>query len=679
MTIKKFKKKVPWIVFGIIVFLAFLARVFELSQKPFHHDESLHAYYSLRVALGSPHEYSALLHGPVLYYLVGLFLFMVKTIGLEISDFWARFPAAIFGTLLVAAPIFARRYLGWIATLVLCSLLAISPTLWYFGRFLREDIFVINWILYGLISWLIFWQTRNLNAAYFCAAFLAFHFVNKENSFLHAGIILLFFGLTAVTDQTETYSSRFDDTSGYIDSPVSKRVAWANIISIFGTIYILFYSSFFRHSKGALHGIIDGLYRESLLYWWNQNQIRRIDGPFDYHLPIIGNYEFLFLLPFLFAWFRLWFLAHKRMELDPGNSYVLMGGKKSFLVLFISLLTVILPFISPRIALVPEFCEHAQICVNDFGSLSTKVTKLAKLIHISNLFNILQIICYCTIGFFALTNALFIRRKLDAFLWFWLTASIGIYSYVGEKVPWLSVYIVLPLVLVSGLELGRILQREDLPVDDSATWFDRLPFLNEASTQYSKRLFWISILWIFVAAPATLYKGYLVAIKDPADPIERLVFTQTTPEVVKVRDRWLEAQKSSRKKMRVTMSGDATWPMAWYVHNLEGTDYVKPTSAKANEFDLMFLDDKDIDQLKQQFPTFAIYRLPLRAWWVPGVNPTVSQLWDYFLHRKIYPVKTPGPVDYKGLGSAKVLVLENTKGAYASLGPNPFLEKVWSP
>jgi len=64
-----------WLLLCSIVFLsAVITRLLFLDDKPYHHDESLHAYYSNRVAQGHPHEYSALLHGPVLYYLTGAFM-----------------------------------------------------------------------------------------------------------------------------------------------------------------------------------------------------------------------------------------------------------------------------------------------------------------------------------------------------------------------------------------------------------------------------------------------------------------------------------------------------------------------------------------------------------------------------------------------------------------------------
>ena len=86
-----------WILVSAVLLLAGISRLLFLADKPFHHDESLHGYYSDRVAQGFVHEYSALLHGPFLYYFVGAFLFLFGT-----GDFSARFPAALFGILLVA-------------------------------------------------------------------------------------------------------------------------------------------------------------------------------------------------------------------------------------------------------------------------------------------------------------------------------------------------------------------------------------------------------------------------------------------------------------------------------------------------------------------------------------------------------------------------------------------------
>jgi uncharacterized protein (TIGR03663 family) len=134
------RPKVFWWVCGVIGVLAIVTRFVDAQNKPFHHDESLHAYYSQRVANGNPHVYDGMLHGPFLYYFVGLFMWIFGS-----NDLIAHVPASLFGVLIVLSPLFIRKQLGNFATLVMMVLFLISPVTMYFGRFLREDVFTSIW------------------------------------------------------------------------------------------------------------------------------------------------------------------------------------------------------------------------------------------------------------------------------------------------------------------------------------------------------------------------------------------------------------------------------------------------------------------------------------------------------------------------------------------------------
>jgi uncharacterized protein (TIGR03663 family) len=50
------------------------------------------------------------------------------------------------------------------------------------------------------------------------------------------------------------------------------------------------------------------------------------------------------------------------------------------------------------------------------------------------------------------------------FLGFWSITSITAYSFAGEKMPWLTVHIALPLILFGGWGLGRFIERTDWSV-----------------------------------------------------------------------------------------------------------------------------------------------------------------------------------------------------------------------
>ena len=63
------------------------------------------------------------------------------------GDTAARVLPALFGTALVGLPILFRGYLGRMGALATSLLLAFSPTMLYFSRFARNDIYIAVWTL----------------------------------------------------------------------------------------------------------------------------------------------------------------------------------------------------------------------------------------------------------------------------------------------------------------------------------------------------------------------------------------------------------------------------------------------------------------------------------------------------------------------------------------------------
>jgi uncharacterized protein (TIGR03663 family) len=658
-----------WLAAGIAI-VAAISRFLFLSDKPFHHDESLHAYYSNRVAQGFPHEYSALLHGPVLYYFVGAFM---KVFG--VGDYSARLPAAICGVLIVLLPLLWRKKIGVVSAYAISIFLLFSPTFMYFGRFLREDAFNSLWMACSLAGFLGYRWTRKPWMAVASSSFLALHFCNKENSYLHVFIWLTGAGvIELLARRFSKGSDSFQTNLEPADQPFSERLALkVNCILVFAVIFVLFYSSFFRHSKGAMHGVLDGLYRESLLYWWDQNQKRRIDGPFDYHSPLFFNYEFALVPALIAAWWRAVRLAALRMaERESVFPFALLRNSRSVLLFSLLLLTSVL--FLPRVGLTPDGCSIAGFCLSQWmpGGISDSIDKLAHLLHITHTRHLLQIVAVALLGAISVVASVVLGRRLDAFLWWWATGAIGIYSYVGEKVPWLLIYILLPLVVLAGLEIGRGFQAGSLWID--SLQIPRSPTVRQAledweSAWSGKAGRWVAALTI-VCLCLSGWKAIRLSFRAPANPEERLVFTQTTPKVRDIRLRWLNESANQGKTPIITMSGDSTWPIAWYVHDFPGHDFIKPADGKAAEaFDAFFLDSAEAEFARKEFRAFDVYRIPLRHWWVPRPNPTFSEILEYFLTSRPYPRElrsTPGELGY---GSTDVLYLENRQ-------PGRFFEAV---
>lgn len=638
---------------------AVLSRFLFLDEKPFHHDESLHAYYSNRVAQGQPHEYSALLHGPVLYYLTGAFMAAFGA-----SEYLARVPAALCNVALVLLPLLWTRFIGRPAAAALSILLLLSPTLMYFGRFLREDAFNSLWIVGCLSSFCAYLVSQRPRYAILASAFLALQFCNKENSYLHLFVWLsgYYFSLILMRMTGDAGPVALDVRPAEKSTKSERIIVAVNCVVVFSAIFILFYSSFFRHSKGALHGVLDGLYRESLLYWWDQNQKRRIDGPFDYHIPIFLNYEFALIPAIVFAWLRSvrlavttrlsgWVGVILRLLTKPGRVYFLFLAALTLLML-------------PRVGLSPAGCSISEYCATEVLSQSTSklLGQVAKVLHIAHTRHLIQLILMIVFGAFVFLASVQLRRVVDSFLWWWLTGAVGIYSYVGEKVPWLLVYIILPAILVAGIEMGRQWSGEfgqsGHPLSTGRN--DQSQQVGVSSPVFPpivSRIFLLTTAFLLVFAS---FKAIRVSFLRPESPHERLVFTQTTPSIQKIRIRWVEMMGKSKASPKISISGDATWPMSWYSYDISKLSFSRPKDAEeAAGFDAVFLDRTDLDFAYNNMNSFDIFEVPLRHWWVPQPNPGVHEILEYFLTGRPYPRELHGNPVEQGIGDTTVLYLEN--------------------
>jgi predicted membrane-bound mannosyltransferase len=172
----------------IILVIACLTRFWDLGAGALHHDESMHAYYSWRYATGFNYIHNPLLHGPLLFHLTALtFLFLPE------SDATARLMPAIFGVALVGLPWFLRgpRFLGRWGALTASFLLLISPSILYYSRHLRHDLFTLTLTLLLFICIVRYLERPQQRWLITGAAATALMLANHEVIF---AILALFFG-----------------------------------------------------------------------------------------------------------------------------------------------------------------------------------------------------------------------------------------------------------------------------------------------------------------------------------------------------------------------------------------------------------------------------------------------------------------------------------------------------
>ena len=181
-----------WIPFWGVILLGAVLRFWGLGDKPLHHDESLHAYYSLQLLNNMAHwtwcinpppqgyscyVYTPLLHGPFQFHFIALVYKISQLLGAPdngVNTTTVRILAATLGTAIVALPFYLRDYLGNIGAWLACFLLAISPSMVYFSRFAREDIYMAFFTLLMVVGVARYVHTRKMRWLVIAAAGFSF-------------------------------------------------------------------------------------------------------------------------------------------------------------------------------------------------------------------------------------------------------------------------------------------------------------------------------------------------------------------------------------------------------------------------------------------------------------------------------------------------------------------------
>ncbi len=181
------------VAYAAIFGVAFALRFWDLGTRALHHDESIHAQWSWSLLQGT-YKHSPIFHGPFYYHAQALVFFLIGA-----HDYTSRVSAAIFGTGIVALPLLIRRRLGPAGTLAAVAFIALSPTLVYYSRFLREDIYMAFFTMLMVVAiWRYFDEGRDRWLYVLAAAFTG-NILTKEGAFLAIAVFLIYVDLFLAT------------------------------------------------------------------------------------------------------------------------------------------------------------------------------------------------------------------------------------------------------------------------------------------------------------------------------------------------------------------------------------------------------------------------------------------------------------------------------------------------
>ena len=198
----------------------------------------------------------------------------------------------------------------------------------------------------------------------------------------------------------------------------------------------------------------------------------------------------------------------------------------------------------------------------------------------------------------------------SAFLVWDTVVSLAVYSWAGEKFPWLVLHPLLPLVLLAGLGVQTL-------------W------------DAGRRARVGVTAAVALAATYGAAVGVFAAIDHPADPRELLVSVQTSTDVDQIRQR-LEALRRPAHQTPLAVvidsSSGATWPWAWYLRDIPASYIRLDITAPPADADVMILTAAARRLLPAEVTNdYEVRRFRLRVWWQPDYGDASPVDWIRWL------------------------------------------------
>ena len=633
--------RVTWIVIAIAV-VALGMRLWELDVRAVHHDESLHATYSWHFERAAPlYKHDPLMHGPVQFHAMAA---VFKVFGN--NDFTARVPTALLGTALVLTPLLFRKWMGGLGTVLGAVFLAMSPSLLYYARFAREDIYAALWtaLIFAAV-----WRYRDDGQERWLALLavgLALGFATKESIYLTCAILLLYcnFSLTlALLDQRGTRG-------------LARLVEGARLFP-------------FAWALAALWGAFEPL----------RERLRFSSLPREGDLLItIG----ILTLPQLAAGTQLPLAAlgvvvdgEVERWLSVAAISVLLGGAmvvgmfwdvRRWLIVAGIFYGITIPLFTTG------FTNFRGGLTSDFwGALDYWIAQQEVrrgeqpwfyYFMMLPLYEFMTLIP-ATIGAYWLV--VWRDHRLATFLTWWAIGTFLALSYAGEKMPWLLVHLALPLAFLAALTIHEAY----VAVRASGAHLGVAMRVAAANA---------AVVLVLLAA-GSVRTAVDVTYGHPDTPIEPLIYTQTSPDVPRIARQIHElyAQKQQQLVIVVDDSEGASWPWAWYLRDLPVVYANAANVAKsAGDGDAVILalpaTMQALPELRGRLGSGERYQ---HRWWFPEEGYRRATLDDVIRGRLIGDwvsfAKRRIPVEQIGAMEAEALFPPGTTTNEVGAGPQP--------
>jgi uncharacterized protein (TIGR03663 family) len=577
-------------IYAGLLLVALAMRLYDLGGRAVHHDESLHGYFAYQLFSGSNYDHNPLMHGMFLFQSVATSFFFVGD-----SEFSLRLPMALFGTGLVLVPLILKPRIGQVGALIAAVLLAFSPSLLYYSRFARNDIFMAVFAL-ALVG--VMWRyldERKNRWLYIAAALVAIGFATKETQYIVVALLGAFLftqiwrelrdwvyarrglnefspsasffiflvtlslpvaaagvaifqgalgitlaapdglpGVTTGSPNGDGWYIAIGLSAAFLAAALALGWYWNNRIFLvaFGVFALVFVLLFSNFGSNPA-GVGSGAW-QSLGYWLAQQEVARGSQPWYYYFTIGAIYEFL---PFIVAVSGLLYYSFKS-GIRPWILFALVA-------------------------------VGMVLLANNGVSFEKELIKNVEQDVLSYVGTLALLLVY---GSFAAIPFVLKISKFNKFLFFWTIGTFIAYTQAGEKMPWLLVNVALPAIVLTASILNDIVMSIEwrkawrnqaglaligVPIFYMLLWKLVLHDLGDASDQFiaawsilailgllllglqllasrigrSQALGIAALISIVLVFGFTFRAGWIASFENGDVPREMLVYTQTSPDV----------------------------------------------------------------------------------------------------------------------------------------------------
>jgi predicted membrane-bound mannosyltransferase len=601
----------------------------------------------------SCYHYDPLLHGPFQFHFIALVYRISQLLGAPdngVNTTTVRILAATLGTVIVGLPYFLRDYLGKWGAWLACFLLAVSPSMVYFSRFAREDIYMACFTLLLVVSIARYVRSRQMRWLILAALAFSLSYATKEATFLTVAVLGSFFGALIAWELGLKWPLRLrnnPETSPWYIPRTAAPIAllayllvagiagkiffsWLKALSIYvtdpknTTASDLFVQGLKDKTVAIVPwiGIILGIYVLSIL---GREMFGKLPPPGRHGLAArIDPKQQRMLDTVLTMPWTHWFFA-------------VLCAWAVFLVLFTVLFTNIRGGIGDGIWAGLYYWIQQQQVARGGQPWYYYLLLIPLYEQVGVVF-----------GLVGLIRCIVRPTRFRLFLAYWFVGNLFLYSWAAEKMPWLMIHITMPMLLLAaiGLEpaMVKVVSLVKSRLAPSASDEEARNATSDSSPVIapplqrrprvgvlagSAAIFGV-VMAVLLLLP-TVHNMYEVSYIHAADgPHEMMVYVQTTTDVnivmAKV-DALDQKMYGGKHLLPIGLMNDATWPFAWYVRDYTNVcfNYPDGCAATAKTYPVIITGGDNLYTAESQYAgnkgSYMFHQYHMRTWWDEGYKP----------------------------------------------------------